>query len=280
MSKTYSTQVWGESCVVYDVSSREATQPNDLGAAANSPIEVDAASASLAKEFPKPGPESPPINKIEAASPESAWDCEIRIDKQERTHFQSAAGSRSSRYRTAIIAGSVLLGLGLGLGWLSRSMHLFAAATPNKPVPSHCATDSGKETTCTVQTSEDSPAPTSSGSQNTNVVSLPTKQTTLSPAPTVVSLPTKQTALSPARTAVDRAKLSTKPVAIPETRPATIKGWIVRKVIGGTAVLEGPNGIRNVTRGDKVSGLGKIKDILRWGNWWIVATERGLISTQ
>jgi len=59
-----------------------------------------------------------------------------------------------------------------------------------------------------------------------------------------------------------------------------LKGWTVRKVIGGTVVLEGPNGIRNVRRGDKVSGLGKIEDILRWGKWWIVATERGLISTQ
>ena len=166
------------------------------------PWKLDASSGPPAEEFPKPGPESPPINKIEAASPESVWDCEIRIDKQDRTHFLSAAGSRSRRYRTAIITGSVLLGLGLGLGWLSRSIHLFAAATPNKPVPSHCATDFGKETTCTVQTSEDSPAPTSSGSQNTNVVSLPTKQTTLSPAPTVVSLPTKQTTLSPAPTAV------------------------------------------------------------------------------
>ncbi len=69
-------------------------------------------------------------------------------------------------------------------------------------------------------------------------------------------------------------------MAVPDTRPATIKGWTVRTVIAGTAVLEGPNGIRNVRRGDKVSGLGEIEDILRWGKWWIVATERGLISTQ
>jgi muramidase (phage lysozyme) len=102
------------------------------------------------------------------------------------------------------------------------------------------------------------------GSQITNAVSLPKKLNTVSLAPT----------------AVDRAKLSTRPVAVPDTRPTTIEGWTVRDVIGGTAVLEGPNGIRNVTRGDVVPGVGKIDSILRWGNRWIVATDRGLISTR
>jgi hypothetical protein len=267
--------------VVHDLSSQEATQPSGVEAAANAPIEPDASSGPPAQEFPKTGPEAPPIDQIGAASPESVWDGEIRIDKQDRADFLSAAGSRSSRYRTAIIAGSLLLGLGLGLGWLSRSTHLSVAAPPNKPVPSHCAIDSDKETICAARTSDrlDSPAPTSSGSQDTNAISLPTKQATLSPAPTAVSLPTKQTTLSPAPTAMDRAKLSARPVAVPETRPATIKGWTVRNVTGGTAVLEGPNGIRNVRRGDKVPGLGKIDDIVRWGSRWIVATDRGLIST-
>ena len=50
--------------------------------------------------------------------------------------------------------------------------------------------------------------------------------------------------------------------------------------IGGTAVLEGPNGIRKVTRGDIVPSVGKIDSIVRWGNRWIVATDKGLISTR
>ncbi|MFY9990830.1 MAG: hypothetical protein WAL40_07270 [Rhodoplanes sp.] len=65
----------------------------------------------------------------------------------------------------------------------------------------------------------------------------------------------------------------------PETRPTTIDGWIVRDVIGNTAVLEGPNGIRKVALGDVLPELGKVDSILRWGKRWIVSTERGLIST-
>ena len=48
----------------------------------------------------------------------------------------------------------------------------------------------------------------------------------------------------------------------------------------GKAVLEGPNGIWKVTRGDTVPGVGTIVSIVRWGNRWIVATSRGLITTQ
>lgn len=66
---------------------------------------------------------------------------------------------------------------------------------------------------------------------------------------------------------------------VPETRPTTIEGWAVRDVRGGTAVLEGPDGIRMAARGDVVPGIGRIDSIVRWGNRWIVATARGLIST-
>lgn len=65
----------------------------------------------------------------------------------------------------------------------------------------------------------------------------------------------------------------------PETRPTTIEGWTVLDVRGGTAVLEGPDGIRMATRGDTVPGIGRIDSIVRWGSHWIVATASGLIST-
>ena len=68
-------------------------------------------------------------------------------------------------------------------------------------------------------------------------------------------------------------------VAVPETRPTTIEGWTVREVRGGTAILEGPNGVWTVTRGDTVPGVGRIDSIVRWGNRWIVATAGGLIAT-
>ncbi|MGE5853915.1 MAG: hypothetical protein ACM35E_12330, partial [Deltaproteobacteria bacterium] len=61
----------------------------------------------------------------------------------------------------------------------------------------------------------------------------------------------------------------------PETRPAAVTDWMLREVIGGTAVLQGPNGLLRVTLGDTVPGLGRVNSIVRWGNRWIVATSKG-----
>ncbi|MES2195321.1 MAG: hypothetical protein V4517_12950 [Pseudomonadota bacterium] len=68
-------------------------------------------------------------------------------------------------------------------------------------------------------------------------------------------------------------------VAAPETRPATVEGWTVREVRGGTVVLEGPDGIRSGSAGETVPGVGRIDSIVRWGNHWIVATAIGLIAS-
>jgi hypothetical protein len=70
-----------------------------------------------------------------------------------------------------------------------------------------------------------------------------------------------------------------KLVAVPETPPTTIPGWIVREVADGRAVVQGPNGIWRVARGDILPGAGRVDSIVRWGHRWIVATKRGLIST-
>ncbi len=66
---------------------------------------------------------------------------------------------------------------------------------------------------------------------------------------------------------------------VPETPPTTIEGWVLRDVANGTAVLEGPDGLRRVRRGDTVPGIGQVVDIFGWGNRLIVATSTGLIST-
>jgi hypothetical protein len=70
-----------------------------------------------------------------------------------------------------------------------------------------------------------------------------------------------------------------KPTPTTETRPTTIKGWTLREVSSGTAVLEGPNGIWRATPGQTVPGVGTVNSIVRWGNRFIVATSKGLIST-
>jgi hypothetical protein len=68
-------------------------------------------------------------------------------------------------------------------------------------------------------------------------------------------------------------------VAAPETRPATIPGWTVVDVRDGTAVLEGPDGIRMAARGDSIPGVGRVESIVRWGSRWVIATAGGLIAT-
>jgi len=70
-----------------------------------------------------------------------------------------------------------------------------------------------------------------------------------------------------------------KLTAMPETKPTTIEGWTLREVANGTAVLEGPDGIRTVARGDMIPGVGRVESIFRWGSRPIVATSSGLIST-
>jgi hypothetical protein len=70
-----------------------------------------------------------------------------------------------------------------------------------------------------------------------------------------------------------------KRTPVPETRPTTIDGWMLREVTNGTAVLEGPNGTWTVKRGDTVPGVGRVESIVLWGKRWIVATTKGLIST-
>jgi hypothetical protein len=80
---------------------------------------------------------------------------------------------------------------------------------------------------------------------------------------------------SPAASAEPRPLLT----PAPETRPTTIEGWTVLDVRGGTAVLQGPDGVRTVAQGDTVPGIGRIDSIVRWGNRWIVATANGLIAT-
>jgi hypothetical protein len=76
-----------------------------------------------------------------------------------------------------------------------------------------------------------------------------------------------------------QAKTVRKFVPVPETRPTTIKGWTVRNVVNGIATLEGPGGTWKAARGDTVPGLGKVDSLVFWGNRWIVAASKGLVTT-
>jgi hypothetical protein len=215
------------------------------------------------------GPGTPPIAHLEATEQEAAcaWDGKIRIEKQDRIVVPPA------RNVTTIVTGALLSALALFIGWTgalnSDPFTLKSASLPVKTVN---------------LSAEDRPAaakPERLASASTIVTAPNSAHETSKPgAQTANSLLTKQAARAPQSTAVERTKVSTKPAPVPETRPTTIEGWTIREVSGGTAVLVGPNGVWNATRGDLVPGVGKIYSIVRWGNRWIVATSRGLISTR
>jgi hypothetical protein len=203
------------------------------------------------------GPGAPPIDHVEATAPEAAfaWDGKIRIDKRDRIVGAPA------RNATTIITGALLSALALCVGWFGGLNSDFFTLKPAS-LP-----DAAK----------------SERLASANAIAAATNtahETSKRGAQTTDSLLTKQATRAPQSTAVERTKVSTKPAPVPETRPTTIEGWIIREVSGGTAVLEGPNGVWKATRGDTVPGVGKIDSIVRWGNRWIVATSRGLISTR
>jgi hypothetical protein len=209
----------------------------------------------------------PPIAQAKAA-----WDREIRIDKRDRAVIAPARGV--TRHAVTIIAAALLLALPLCLGWIgglnSDFFNIKSALLPiNKVNPSADPLDARRSDRLAVQGSSVNTIPTSTNSA---------PETSKRGAQTTDSLLTKQTTRAPQPPAVERTKVLTRPA--PETRPTTIEGWTIREVNGGTAVLEGPNGVWKATRGDTVPGVGKIESIVRWGNRWIVATSKGLISTR
>jgi hypothetical protein len=71
------------------------------------------------------------------------------------------------------------------------------------------------------------------------------------------------------------------PTAQTELRrePTVIKRWRVREVLNGTALLEGPDGLIGVSRGQMVPGVGRVESILGAGNRWVVATSKGVITS-
>jgi hypothetical protein len=218
------------------------------------------------------------IGEIEGTAPDASFACgrEMRIDKRDRIALSVAPDLTIKRRRIVIMTGGALLCL--GLGWIGASSNFFSA-TPTwlsvKQVNSSASrADPAKPDRLEVPGSPTNPTATATeigrtqetsnlGAKTTHLVLLPKKQNT-----------------SAAGLAAERTKVSTRPTPVPETRPTTIEGWTIREVNGGTAVLEGPNGIWKARRGDTVPGVGKIDSIVRWGNRWIVATSRGLISTR
>ncbi|HXO68668.1 MAG TPA: hypothetical protein VN838_06875 [Bradyrhizobium sp.] len=167
----------------------------------------------------------------------------------------------SDRKRTIVLVASALVA-GLGLGWACGANIATFNSTTQTETPSRRAPEiksSGKN---------DGTRKTASAS----VLQTP-KAEAAWPGGARFSV-------DPASTQANTPPIAREPmVSVAETKPTTIEGWTVLDVRGGTAVLEGPDGIRTVARGDTVPGIGRIDSIVRWGNRWIVATANGLIAT-
>jgi hypothetical protein len=100
------------------------------------------------------------------------------------------------------------------------------------------------------------------------------------PQPAVAnsSMPgTTTAALAPDMAAATAPKSGDKPLTA-ETKK--IPNWIVREVIDGTAILQGPRGVIGVSTGDLVPGVGRVQSIAKKGGRWIVATNKGVISAR
>ena len=207
------------------------------------------------------------IDLIGGAPPVSLDASDHASDHWEPIPEEALRLLRPDRERAAMVcavAGALLVGIGLGwagcLGW--NSSPVVAAA----PIVAKEASVRQAEAKPAVRTeSIRKQAPSITASINA------------SKAARADDSPKSVAALlgSPATPAEPRPLL----MPAPETRPTTIEGWTVLDVRGGTAVLQGPDGVRTVTLGDTVPGIGRIDSIVRWGNRWIVATANGLIAT-
>jgi hypothetical protein len=210
------------------------------------------------------------------SQPARLWDFFSR-DRDEVLMLRDTYADRS---RTILLS-TLALAASFGLGWAGGlSWPEFAGTFGLGPVAQNEAPSP--------RIAEAKPVGKVEGARRT--ASAPDSQIN---APAVTGSIPKPSAASAggARVAVGSASLATpspdaaiamRPplAAAPETKPTTIPGWRVIDVRDGTAVLEGPDGIRMAARGDAIPGLGRVDSIVRWGNRWIVATANGLIATQ
>jgi hypothetical protein len=240
------------------------------------------AAQATSGSYRQPG-EPLPLEQIGIPEAAFAWDRDVRIGGRD-------AASRAQLLLPVLIIGALSATLALGLVGAFQFL-VFAPASlviEHKPDCSDHALDSN-EANCVASKSDQEAILSAPHVQK---VAAPTAMTDSEPSHRttqkatasthMVTLATQRNATSPRPRAasIQQERSLPRQVPVPETKPSTIEGWTVREVVGGTAVLEGPNGQWRATSGDTVPGLGKVDSIVRWGSRWIVATSKGLVSTQ
>ena len=206
------------------------------------------------------------------------WEADLWISDVERISPPHAKGSRG-----ALVSGAILGTLAIGCILLGSVAYFFCYAGRWGEAS---ALSTELKTPATIGSPETDQQATSGLPRTDQITALAARVAAQRPdSPqqprTPKSSPVgQQNTASTAVSDVERhPKSSSRPMPFPETRPTTIEGWMVRDVVGGTAILQGPDGVRRVTRGDALPGAGSVVSIVRWGNRWIVVTSRGLIST-
>jgi hypothetical protein len=237
----------------------------------------------------EPPPAFPRIDQIEGAVREAApqWGHEIRPPHLDRVL------APPSRLPAAIMAGGLLATLGLAC-IAGSSLHGFYSAAPPSPAlvqnfnASARVSDSDAASTAGAPRIDREATPrepnhrriVSAALRNARRESAPSPEAARqSIAATVPSSSTARQDTSTPKPAPSPVEGRTKILPVPETRPTTLPGWVIRDVTGGTAVLEGPTGVWRTTPGATVPGVGKVHFVVRWGGRWIVGTSRGLIAT-
>jgi hypothetical protein len=250
-----------------------------LQRSAAEPSETDECSASL--------PNNIDLRLKEACVDPATRDPHIKISDVERISAPDAKGSRRALATDAILGmlgiGCILLGsvaYFFGHGVSTPVENGVKSSPQSAELPKPAATGTPKTDR---QATAALPRPDQIAALAARIAAQRPDSTgpDRQPRPTKASPVVQQNAAAPtARSDVARhPKSSSRSMPFPETRPTTIEGWMVRDVVGGTAMLQGPDGVRRVTLGDTLPGAGRVVSIVRWGNRWIVATSRGLIST-
>jgi hypothetical protein len=203
----------------------------------------------------------------------SLWNF-LKPDRDEVLVVREPFGDRA---RTALLV-TVALVASFGLGWagglnwpqFASALDPVAVAQNETPSPRISEARSSGRIEGTRKTASASDAPAIVGS-------IPKPSALLPGGARPSASPASQANVGPPAAAIAMRQAL---VAAPETKPATIPGWTVVDVRDGTAVLEGPDGIRMAARGDTIPGIGRVESIVRWGNRWVIATASGLIATQ
>jgi hypothetical protein len=104
---------------------------------------------------------------------------------------------------------------------------------------------------------------------NTRQAKLPEQHNNTPPAKTV---PAIQPSL-----AVAGAKATPKPTP---KEPKKVEHWTVREVADGVALVEGPSGLIEVSTGDVLPGVGRVEAISERGGQWVIATNKGVITSR